>query len=136
VGIAFSVSFRHAWSGELTMRDGLATLAFIAVCTAASGAIDHLECARRTAPMTTKLDSPLKRELQIGDRLYTLTLSPQGFTLALKGKRKGLDVVWEDLVSGDAALATALNASLAANLAPAVETPTATDKPTPRVRKA
>jgi len=86
--------------------------------------------------MTTKLDSPLKRELHIGDRLYTLTLSPQGFTLALKGKRKGLDVVWADLVSGDAALATALNASLTANLAPAVDKPTATDKAARRVRKA
>ena len=29
-----------------------------------------------------------------------------------KGKRNGLEIAWKDLVSGDAALATALNASL------------------------
>jgi hypothetical protein len=38
--------------------------------------------------------------------------------LALKGKRKGLSIQWADLVTGEAALATALNASLAANLQP------------------
>ena len=64
--------------------------------------------------MTTKLDGELKRELVIGRELYTLTLSPQGFTLALKGRRKGLDVASADLVSGEAALAMALNASLKA----------------------
>jgi hypothetical protein len=85
--------------------------------------------------MTTKLDSPLKREIQIGPDFYTLTLSAQGFTLALKGKRKGLDVVWADLVSGDAALATALNASLTANLQPAAAKPAAKDKPARRIRK-
>jgi hypothetical protein len=37
--------------------------------------------------------------------------------LALKGRRKGLQLKWGDLVNGEAALATALNASLAA-LAP------------------
>lgn len=66
--------------------------------------------------MTTKLNGDLKRELLIGKQAYTLTISPTGFTLALKGRRKGLDIKWIDLVSGEAALATALNASLAANL--------------------
>jgi hypothetical protein len=33
--------------------------------------------------------------------------------LAPKGRRKGYELAWVDLVSGDAALATALNASLA-----------------------
>ena len=65
--------------------------------------------------MTTKLDGTLRRELAIGDESYTLTLTPNGFTLALKGRRKGLDISWSDLVSGDAALATALNASLTAS---------------------
>ena len=60
----------------------------------------------------TPLDKPLRRELQIGDDLYTLTLDPEGLKLVRKGHRKGLDLRWEDLVSGDAALATALQASL------------------------
>ena len=66
--------------------------------------------------MTTKLDGVLRRELLIGGEAYTLTLSKDGLTLALKGRRKGLDVRWAELVSGDAALATALNASLTANI--------------------
>ena len=69
--------------------------------------------------MTTKLDGQLKREISIGSQAYTLTISPAGFTLALKGRRKGLEIKWADLVSGEAALATALNASLTANIAPA-----------------
>jgi len=68
--------------------------------------------------MTTKLDGVLKRELSIGGEPYTLTLSEDGFTLTLKGRRTGLDIRWADLVGGDAALATALNASLTANIAP------------------
>ena len=63
--------------------------------------------------MTTKLDSPLKRELSLQGKLYTLTISPKGLNLAPKGQRKGYELAWIDLVSGDAALATALNASLA-----------------------
>jgi hypothetical protein len=66
--------------------------------------------------MTIRLAGVLKRELSIGRDEYTLTLSETGFTLALKGKRKGLEIDWSDLVSGDAALATALNASLTANI--------------------
>jgi hypothetical protein len=68
--------------------------------------------------MTTKLDGVLRRELSIGGEPYTLTISPEGFALTVKGRRKGLDIRWTELVSGDAALATALNASLTAGLEP------------------
>jgi len=68
--------------------------------------------------MTTKLDRILKRELTISGEPYTLTLSEVGFVLTLNGRRKGLDIRWADLVGGDAALTTALNASLTANIAP------------------
>lgn len=60
----------------------------------------------------TPLDKALKREVQIGDALYVLTIDPDGLKLVPKGKRKGLALQWRDLVSGDAALATALQASL------------------------
>ena len=73
--------------------------------------------------MTTKLDGTLKREIDIAGASYTLTLTAQGLSLALKGKRKGLDLAWTDLVSGEAALATALNASLSANIRPAAAAP-------------
>ena len=64
--------------------------------------------------MTTRLEGPLKRELAIDGALYTVTISPQGLTLVLKGRRKGYELEWTAFVSGDAAFATALNASLAA----------------------
>ncbi|WP_386066223.1 hypothetical protein ACFJIW_16995 [Tahibacter sp. UC22_41] len=60
----------------------------------------------------TPLDKPLRRELAIGKDIYTLTISPDSLKLVPKGKRKGLELIWTDLVSGDAALATALQASL------------------------
>jgi hypothetical protein len=61
----------------------------------------------------TPLDKPIKRELAIGDELYTLTITPEGLKLVPKGKRNGLELQWADLVSGDAGLAAALQASVA-----------------------
>lgn len=60
----------------------------------------------------TKLDKALRREIRVGRRAYIVTLGPLGMKLVVKGKRKGVELVWNDLVSGDAALATALNVSL------------------------
>jgi hypothetical protein len=62
--------------------------------------------------MTARLERPLKRELLIKGDPYRLTISPLGLHLARKGKRKGCELSWADLVNGNAALATALNASL------------------------
>ena len=63
--------------------------------------------------MTTKLNNAFKRELDIKGEKYTLTVSPEGFKLVQKGKRKGVELNWTQLVNGEAALATALNASIA-----------------------
>ncbi|HDS1075339.1 MULTISPECIES: hypothetical protein [Stenotrophomonas] len=60
----------------------------------------------------THLDKPLRRELEIDGQPYTLTVDPDGLKLVEKGRRKGIALRWQDLVSGDAALATALQASL------------------------
>ena len=62
--------------------------------------------------MTTRLEGPLKREIVVGGNAYTLTITPQGLKLVPKGRRKGQEISWEALVSGDAALAKALRASL------------------------
>lgn len=62
--------------------------------------------------MATKLEKPLRREVDIGGQPYMVTLSPEGLKLVPKGKRKGLELGWKALISGEAALATALNASL------------------------
>ena len=61
----------------------------------------------------TPLDKPLRRELDIEGAAYTLTVDPDGLKIVEKGRRKGLALAWRDLVNGDAALATALQASLA-----------------------
>ncbi|HXF78815.1 MAG TPA: hypothetical protein VN598_08135 [Usitatibacter sp.] len=61
--------------------------------------------------MTTKLQREFKRELELNGEKYTLTVTPEGFRLVLKGKRKGVELQWAAIVGGDAALATALNAS-------------------------
>jgi hypothetical protein len=62
--------------------------------------------------MATKLEKSLRREIEIDGKPYMLTIDPQGLKLVPKGKRKGLELAWQALVSGEAALATALNASL------------------------
>jgi hypothetical protein len=62
--------------------------------------------------MATKLEQTLKREVEIDGKPCMLTIGPEGMKLVPKGKRKGTEIAWKDLVSGDAALATALNASL------------------------
>ncbi len=88
--------------------------------------------------MTTPLTKPLKRALSIGGRPFVLTLTASGLKLTEKGRRKGLELAWEALVSGDAALAVALNASLgqlrpasprAAVAVPASSAPAARPKP-------
>ena len=60
----------------------------------------------------TRLDKALKRELRVKKEAYVLTIDPDGFKLTKKGRRKGIDIAWRDLVSGDAAMAVALNASV------------------------
>jgi hypothetical protein len=62
--------------------------------------------------MTTKLTTAFKRELEVNGEKYTLTVTPEGFKLVLKGKRKGVELAWASMVNGEAALATALNASV------------------------
>ncbi|MFC3550394.1 hypothetical protein ACFOLC_05140 [Lysobacter cavernae] len=61
--------------------------------------------------MTTKLDKPLRREILIEDRPFTLTIDADGLKLVEKGRRNGHELRWQDLVSGDAALNAALSAS-------------------------
>jgi hypothetical protein len=62
--------------------------------------------------MTAKLDRTLRREITIEREPWVVWISPEGLKLTRKGRRKGLELRWNDLVSGDAALAAALNASV------------------------
>lgn len=64
--------------------------------------------------MTTRLEKTLRREITIGGEPWVVALSPGGLKLTRKGRRKGVELAWTGLVSGDAALAAALNASVRA----------------------
>ena len=50
--------------------------------------------------MATKLDKPLRREIEIGDKAYTLVIDPQGLKLTEKGHRKGQELSWNDVMGG------------------------------------
>jgi len=63
--------------------------------------------------MVTRLDNALRREITAEGRPFTVTLTPEGIKIVPKGKRNGIELAWTDLVNGEAALAVALNASLA-----------------------
>jgi hypothetical protein len=72
--------------------------------------------------MATILDKELKRQINIDGAEYTLTIDPEGFRLTGKGKRTPeAQLRWSDLLSGDAALAVSLNASLSTKSASKAE---------------
>ncbi|HEY8795516.1 MAG TPA: hypothetical protein VIM15_11290 [Gemmatimonadaceae bacterium] len=62
--------------------------------------------------MTAKLDGPIKRELKLGREIYTVSMSPDGVKIALKGRRKGREISWQTLLSGDAELTQQLKMSV------------------------
>ena len=63
--------------------------------------------------MTTVLDKELKRLITVNDVEYNVVLGPDGLRLIRKGKRNPeVSLRWSDLLSGEAAMAVALNASL------------------------
>ena len=60
----------------------------------------------------TPLDKTLKRALKIKSRDYVITLAPDSLKITEKGRRIGVQLNWQALISGDAALAMALQASI------------------------
>lgn len=62
--------------------------------------------------MTTRLDKPLRRELELDGKLYTVTISPDGVKVVEKGKRLGREISWQTIVSGDAELRESLRISV------------------------
>ena len=66
-----------------------------------------------TRYLATVLDKELKRQITVGGAEYTVAVDPQGIRLIGKGKRRpAVELRWSDLLSGEAAMAVALNASL------------------------
>ena len=63
--------------------------------------------------MATILDKALRRQLAVDGVDYMVALDPEGVRLTRKGRRKPeVELRWRELLSGDAAMAAALNASL------------------------
>ena len=62
--------------------------------------------------MATLLTKPIKRELELEGKLYTVTVSPDGVKVVEKGKRRGQELSWQSIVSGDASLTQDLRISL------------------------
>lgn len=60
----------------------------------------------------TPLDKTLKRSLTIKGVDYVVTLSAATLKLTRKGRRIGMELKWEDITSGESALAIALRASV------------------------
>ena len=70
--------------------------------------------------MATVLNKELKRQVTVDGVDYTVALDLDGLRLTGKGRRKPeVELRWRDLLSGDAALAVALNASLSKKPQPA-----------------
>ncbi len=55
--------------------------------------------------MTTKLEKELKREIEVDGKQFTVTISPGGLKIAEKGHRKGHELTWKQILSGEVALA-------------------------------
>ncbi len=62
--------------------------------------------------MAAKLDKAIKRELDLDGETYTVTISPEGIRVVPKGRRKGHEISWQTIISGDAELTQQLRISL------------------------
>jgi hypothetical protein len=62
--------------------------------------------------MATKLDKSIKRELELDGKLYTVIIAPDGIKVTEKGKRKGQEIPWRSIISGDASLTESLKLSV------------------------
>lgn len=87
-----------------------------------------------TRHVATVLDKEPKRQITVDGVDYTVAVDPDGIRLTGKGKRRPeVELRWHDLLSGEAAMAVALNASLSRER-PAATTPE-TEQSADRARK-
>jgi len=62
--------------------------------------------------VATRLDKTIKRELELDGKVYTVSVSPAGVKVVPKGGRKGHEISWAALLSGEVELRRDLNLSL------------------------
>ena len=49
--------------------------------------------------MVTKLDKPIKREIEVDGKAFTATISGEGIKLVEKRHRKGKFITWSGLIA-------------------------------------
>jgi len=62
--------------------------------------------------MATKLDRALKREVDVDGVAYMVTMAPDGVKIVEKGRRKGTELTWPQLIRGDVTLTQDLKDSV------------------------
>lgn len=62
--------------------------------------------------MAVKLEKSIKRELEMDGKSYTIQIAPEGIKVTEKGKRKGREISWRSIISGDAQLSEDLKLSI------------------------
>ena len=93
--------------------------------------------ARVPTPWPPLLAKELKRRITVDGAEYTVVLDPDGVRLVGKGKRKPeVELRWREMLSGDAAMAAALNASLGLERATPAPVPAPLQTPAPPAKRA
>lgn len=59
-----------------------------------------------------ELEKPIRRQLTLEGEPYTIVVSREGVRITPKGRRKGREMSWQTLLSGDADLTPQLRISL------------------------
>jgi hypothetical protein len=62
--------------------------------------------------MATKLEKTLKREIDIDGKAYMVAISPEGVKVTQKGFRRGPELTWRSIISGEAETSQQLRGSL------------------------
>src|SRR3954469_23205315 len=64
--------------------------------------------------MATKLEKTLKREIDIDGKAYMVAISPEGVKVTQKGFRRGPELTWRSIISGEAEMGQQLRSSVGA----------------------
>lgn len=62
--------------------------------------------------MATKLEKTLKREIDIDGKPYMVAISPEGVKVTQKGFRRGPELTWRSIISGEAEMGQQLKSSV------------------------
>jgi hypothetical protein len=64
--------------------------------------------------MATKLEKTLKREITIDGKAYMVAISPEGVKVTQKGFRRGPELTWRAIISGESEMSQQLKSSVSA----------------------